>query len=100
MSLRRLRDITAADRRDHLRWAVRVRWLAIGGFSALALAAWRLGMLADLRAPAATGTAAAVVNALNHWCVRRGWGLRRVTTLAVTADVALITLLILYTGGA
>ena len=57
VSLRRLRDITAADRRDHLRWAVRVRWLAIGGFSALALLAWQLGVLADLRAPAATGTA-------------------------------------------
>ena len=100
MSLRRLRDITAADRRGHLRWAVRVRWLAIGGFSALALLAWRLGMLGDLWAPAATGTASALVNVLNHWCVRRGWGLRPVTTLALTADVALITLLILYTGGA
>ena len=96
----RLRDITAADRRDHLRWAVRVRWLAIGGFSLLALLAWRLGLLAELQAPAATGTAAALVNALNHWCVRRGWALRRVTTLALSADVALITVLILSTGGA
>ena len=99
MSWRRLRDITAADRRGHLRWAVRVRWLAIGGFSALALLAWRLGVLADVRPAAATGAAAAAVNGLNHWCVRRGRGLRRVTTLALTADVLLITALILHTGG-
>ena len=99
MKLRRLRDITAEDRRDHLRWAVRVRWLAIAGFSALALLAWWLGVL-DLRASAATGAIAAVVNGLNHWCVRRGAGLRRVTTLAVSADVVLITALILHTGGA
>lgn len=100
MSGQRLHDITAADRRGHLRWAVRVRWLAIGGFSALGLLAWRLGVLAALGPCAATAAAAAAVNGLNHWCVRRGRGLRRVTTLALTADVALITALILQTGGA
>lgn len=100
MSLHRLHDITAADRRGHLRWAVRVRWLAIGGFSALALLDWRLGLLPDPWTPLVIGSAAGAVNALNHWCVGRGRGLRRVTTLALTADVALITLLILDTGGA
>ena len=100
MRPRRLRDITAADRRDHLRWAVRVRWMAIAGFSVLALLGWQLGLLADLWPPAAIGAAAGAVNALNHWCVHRGWGLRRVTALALTADVALITALILATGGA
>jgi signal transduction histidine kinase len=95
-----LHDITAADRRGHLRWAVRVRWLAIGGFSALALLAWRLGALADLRPCVAAGGAAALVNGLNHLCVRRGRWLQGVTTLALTADVVLITVLILHTGGA
>jgi signal transduction histidine kinase len=74
--------------------------MAIGGFSVLALLAWQLGFLVDLWPPAAIGTAAAAVNALNHWCVHRGWGLRRVTALALTADVVLITMLILCTGGA
>jgi signal transduction histidine kinase len=100
MKLRGLRDITAPEHRAHLAWAVRVRWLAIAGFSTLAVLAWAVGLLPDLRPPAAIGAAAAVMNAVNHWCVRRGAGLRRVTAVALMADVGLITVLILQTGGA
>lgn len=99
MARRLLHDITAADRRGHLRWAVRVRWLAIGGFSGLALLAWHLGVLATLGPAAAIAAAAAAANGLNHWCVRRGRGLRRVTGLALTADVVLITALVVESGG-
>jgi hypothetical protein len=46
---------------------------------------------------AAVGSA--VLNAVNHWCVARGRYLRRVTALAIPADVLLITFLIVRTGG-
>jgi hypothetical protein len=51
MRLRPLRDITAPAHRAHLRWAILVRWLAVGGFSALAGLAWLLGVLAAPCAP-------------------------------------------------
>ena len=95
-----LQDITAAERRPHLRWAVRVRWLTIGGFSVLAVLGWGAGAIDGLRPCLLAGGGAAAVNALNHWAVRRGRALRRVTGLAVSADVVLITGLILATGGA
>ncbi|MFN8642016.1 MAG: ATP-binding protein [Candidatus Binatia bacterium] len=100
MAWRQLHDVRAADRRDHLRWAVRVRWLAIGGFSGLGLLAWQLGVLPAIGPCLGAGAAAAAINGVNHWCVRRGRGLRRVTTLALSADVGLITVLALQTGGA
>lgn len=94
-----LHDITAPERREHLRWAVRVRWLAIGGFSLLALLGWWLGTIGPLWPCLLAGGGATAVNAANHLAVGRGRALRQVTTLAVSADVALITLLILWTGG-
>src|SRR5690554_4781641 len=95
-----LDDLTSPARRDRLRWAVRVRWLAIGGFSVLAVAAWSTGVLPSLRASAVAAVLSAIVNAANQWCVARGRFLRSVTALAVPADVVLITYLIVCTGGA
>lgn len=84
---------------DRLRWAVRVRWLAIVGFSLLAIPAWSLGLLPSLYPCIVSGGVAALVNAVNHWCAARGRGLRAVTAAAVSADVVLITYLIVATGG-
>ncbi len=100
MHLRPLRDITAPAHRPHLRWAILVRWLAVGGFSLLAALAWHLGALAAPLPCLFAAAAAAAVNALNQWCVARGRALRTITALAIVADVLLITLLIIRTGGA
>jgi len=100
MPLRPLRDITAPAHRPHLRWAILVRWLAVGGFSLLAAVAWHLGTLAAPLPCLFAAAAAAAVNALNQWCVRQGRALRTITALAIVADVLLITFLIVRTGGA
>ncbi len=96
---RRLRAAASEVHRDRLLWAVRVRWLAIGGFSVLAALAWAAGVLPSLAASTVAGIGSAALNAVNHWCVRRGRYLRRVTALAIPADVLLITFLIVRTGG-
>jgi signal transduction histidine kinase len=81
-----------------LRWAVQVRWLAIGGFSLLAALAWLAGVLPSWHASALSGLSSAAVNAVNHWCVTRWRYVRAVTALAIPADVLLITYLIVHTG--
>ena len=98
--IRPLRAIAAESNRERLLWAVRVRWLAIGGFSVLAGLAWLTGVLPILRYGAVAGGASGLVNAANHWCVRRWRYVRSITALAIPADVLLITYLILHTGGA
>jgi signal transduction histidine kinase len=85
--------------RDRLRWAVRVRWLAIAGFSLLAIPAWSWGLLPSFRPCLVASLAATLVNAVNHWCTACGRGLRAVTGAAVSADVVMITYLIAATGG-
>jgi signal transduction histidine kinase len=97
--VRPLRAIAADGNRERLLWAVRVRWLAIGGFSVLAVLGWSAGVLPDLRASAVAGAASAAINAVNHWSVYRGRFLRLVTAVAIIADVLLITYLIVSTGG-
>jgi len=97
--IRSLRAIAAEANLERLLWAVRVRWLAIGGFSALACLAWLAGVLPVLRSSVVAGLASATLNAVNHWCVVRGRGVRAVTVLAIPADVLLITYLIVTTGG-
>jgi len=101
LSRLRSRVATIADPANHQRlgWAVVVRWLTIVGFSLLALLAWAIGALAPLLPCIAAGTAAAAVNALNHWCVRRGRGVAAITAVAIPADVVLTTYLIAATGG-
>jgi two-component system NtrC family sensor kinase len=96
---RPLQAIAAETNRERLLWAVRVRWLAIGGFSILAALAWRTGVLPSLQASVLVGLSAAAVNAANHWCVARWRYVRAVTALAIPADVLLSTYLIVETGG-
>ncbi|MEO8602417.1 MAG: hypothetical protein ABI629_07575, partial [bacterium] len=97
--MQRVAAIADVANRDRLAWAVRVRWLAIGGFSLLGGLAWGIGMLAALAPCAVAGGAAALVNGLNHWCVARWRGVATVTWLAIPADVGLITYLIVASGG-
>jgi signal transduction histidine kinase len=98
-AVRRLGAIASPANRERLLWAVRVRWLTIAGFSLLAGVAWQVGLLAGLGPCAVAGVGAALVNAGNHWCVARWRAVRAVTALAIPADVALITYLIVATGG-
>jgi len=97
--IRPLGAIAAPANRERLLWAVRVRWLAIGGFSALAWLAWLAGVLPALQHSAVAGLASATINTANHWCVLRWRHVRAVTAVAIATDVLLITYLILYTGG-
>src|SRR5262245_50163623 len=97
--VRPLQAIAAAANRGRLLWAVRVRWLAIGGFSILAALAWEAGVLPTLDASALAGLSSAAVNGVNHWCVTRWRCVRAVTALAIPADVVLISFLIVHTGG-
>jgi two-component system, NtrC family, sensor kinase len=97
--IRPLYAIAAEANRERLIWAVRVRWLAIGGFSVLAVLAWSAGVLPSLRPGAVAGFSSLALNALNHWSVARWRHVGVVSALAIPADVLLITYLIVQTGG-
>jgi signal transduction histidine kinase len=98
-TLTALRSRVAADSHERLLWAVRVRWLVIAGFFGLGVFAARVGFLPALRPCVQAAVAAVVLNAVNHWCVRRRRHLGAVTALAVPADVLLITYLVVSSGG-
>jgi signal transduction histidine kinase len=97
--IRPLNAIAAAANRERLLWAVRVRWLAIGGFSLLSVLSWRAGVLPSLRHAAVAALVSAALNAANHRCVARWRHVRLMTALAIPADVLLITYLVVHTGG-
>lgn len=94
-----LASIGDVANRQRLGWAVLVRWLAIGGFSLLAALAWAIGALPSLAPCVLAGGCSAAINAVNHWCVRRGRGLAAITATAIVADSVLTTYLIAATGG-
>jgi two-component system NtrC family sensor kinase len=97
--LRFLHGITAPDNRERLLWAVRVRWLVIVGFFALAVVAQRMGVLPSVASCAWAAAVGAWINAANHWCVTRGRLIRLVTVLALPGDVLLISFVVVSTGG-
>ncbi len=97
--IRPLQAIAAAANRERLLWAVRVRWLAIAGFSLLSVLGWLAGVFPSLQHSAVAALASGVLNTANHWCVARWRHVRAVTALAIPADVLLITYLIVHTGG-
>ncbi len=94
-----LRTLTDPSFRARLGWAVRVRWLVIFGFLALAAFAHGFGLFVSIRPcvfAAAVGTA---MNALNQWAVSRWRAVLVVTMAALGGDLILITYVAINTGG-
>lgn len=85
--------------RDRLGWAVRVRWLVIGGFLALGLAAYPFGLFPHVRACCGAALVGALLNGANDWCVRRSRWVGLVTAIAIPMDSVLITYVIARSGG-
>jgi signal transduction histidine kinase len=94
---RRLQMIAAAP--DRLLWAVRVRWLVIGGFLGLAVVAWQAGILSSPEPCLRAAIVGGLLNAVNHLCVHRRRCLSAVTAVAVPLDHLLITYVVANTGG-
>ncbi len=84
---------------DRLLWAVRVRWLVIGGFFVLAMAAHTFGLFASIVPCVYAGIVGAAMNGVNEWCVRRRRYLVPVTAIAIPMDHVLITYVVVNTGG-
>jgi len=85
--------------RERLGWAVRVRWLVIGGCLGLAMGARAAGAAVPLRLCVVVALLGACMNGLNSWSVQRGRWVGAVTACAVPLDQVLITTLVLATGG-
>ncbi len=85
--------------RERFAWAVRVRWLAIGGFLVLGGVAWFAGVLLDPMPCIGAAVAASVLNAANQAAVRRWRKVGAASAAAVLGDVLLITILVARTGG-
>jgi two-component system, NtrC family, sensor kinase len=96
---RHLARLTAPANQVRLLWAVRIRWLVIVGFFALAVIAWTGGALTSIAPCAVAAAGAALVNGVNHWSVARLRHVHVVTAAAIAGDVLLITALVILTGG-
>ncbi|MBI4518834.1 MAG: hypothetical protein HY699_23820 [Deltaproteobacteria bacterium] len=96
---RALRATTDAGLRDRFSWAVRVRWLVIGGFLVLAAVAHWGGLSVSLGPCLIAALVGSAINAANHWCVTRWRAVLPVTALALGVDLLLITYVTLNTGG-
>lgn len=84
---------------DRLLWAVRVRWLVIGGFLTLALVAHVFGLFGSIVPVVQVAVVGSALNALNDWCVRRGRSVIAVTSVAIPMDHLLSTYLVVNSGG-
>jgi signal transduction histidine kinase len=93
----RLKAMSAA--RDRLLWAVRVRWLVIGGFLGLAVAAHGFGLFGSIRPCLAAAVVGMLMNGANAWCLRRNRLVSAVTAVAIPLDHLLITYVVVNTGG-
>lgn len=85
--------------REQFRWAVRVRWVAIGGFLLLGMFAWGAGVLRDPSTCVIAAAAATALNLANRAAVRRWRLVGAATAAAVAGDVLLISFLVTRTGG-
>lgn len=94
---RRIQSIATVP--DRLLWAVRVRWLVIGGFLGLALVAWGAGALSSPAPCVRAALVGGLLNSVNHVCVRRRRWVIAVTAVAITLDHLLITYVVANTGG-
>ncbi len=81
-------------------WAVRVRWLVIGGFWLLAVLAYASGQLPTIAPCMYAGGAGLFLNAINHASVRWRRHMAMVTVFAIPCDHMLITYVVINTGGA
>ncbi|MFI5396992.1 MAG: sensor histidine kinase [Candidatus Binatia bacterium] len=85
---------------NQLLWAVRVRWLVVGGFLFLALVAHAVGLFGSIMPSLRAAACGVILNGLNHWCVRQRRHLALVTAVAIPLDHVLITYVVVNTGGA
>src|SRR5262245_49447826 len=93
----RLRLLLSAP--DRLLWAVRVRWLTIGGFLWLALGAHAFGLFDSIAPVVHVAVLGAALNTMNGWCIRRRRHILLVSTIAIPSDHILTTYLVVNTGG-
>src|SRR5512139_2145624 len=84
---------------EQLRWAVRVRWLVIGGFFLLATIGHSFGVFSSLLPCIHAALAGTILNAINHWSIRRERHVAVVTAIAIPGDHVLITYVVVNTGG-
>jgi len=84
---------------DRLLWAVRVRWLAIAGFLALAVVVHLFGLFASIVPVLQVAIVGATLNALNGWSVRHGRHVLLVTAVAIPMDHLCSTYVVVNTGG-
>jgi signal transduction histidine kinase len=84
---------------DRLLWAVRVRWLTIGGFLLLSIVASRLEVFSSIAACWQAAGLGCLLNAVNGWCVRRQRHVFAVSAVAIPMDHLFTTYLVVSTGG-
>jgi two-component system NtrC family sensor kinase len=85
---------------NQLLWAVRVRWLVIGGFLCLALMAHAVGLFGSIAPCLRAAACGVILNGLNHWCVRQRRHVTLVTAVAIPLDHVFTTYVVVNTGGA
>jgi len=94
-----LRSLIDPGFRERLRWAVRVRWLVIFGFLALATAAHLGGLFVSIRPCLVAAGVGTLMNLLNQWAVTRWRAVVAITAGALGGDLLLITYVTINTGG-
>src|SRR5262245_8066924 len=88
------RGLAARLSRVRLLGAVWGRWLVIAGCLALAVAARMCGLFISIVPVVGVAVIGSVLNAMNDWCVRRGRCVVAVTSVAISMDHVLSTVLI------
>lgn len=84
---------------EQLLWAVRVRWLVIGGFFVLAALGYSFGIFGSILPCVRAAAVGTILNAVNDWSVRRDRRIALVTAIAIPCDHVLITYVVVNTGG-
>lgn len=98
-ALRRLLAPVPCATRERFLWAVRVRWLVIGGFLFLAILAHTIGLFPSVAPCIAAAAVSALLNGANHWCVRQNRYVVLITAAAIPLDHVLTTYVVVHTGG-
>jgi signal transduction histidine kinase len=85
---------------DRLLWAVRVRWLTIGGFLFLAVVAHGFGLFESITPIWQVAVWGGALNAVNGWCIRHRRYVFTVSAIAIPLDHVFTTYLVVNSGGA